>query len=67
MELGDPGLPVTPGQLDIWRAQETGHSGAEWQLGLFVKIEGAVERDALEWAICQVVREAEPVSVQNCL
>jgi hypothetical protein len=52
---------VTRGQLDIWLAQETGHSGAEWQLGLFVKIGGFVERDALEWAIGRVVREAEPV------
>jgi hypothetical protein len=32
----------------------------EWQLGLFVKVEGTVERDALEWAIRRVVREAEP-------
>ena len=52
---------MTRGQLDIRLAQETGHSGAEWQLGLFVKIEGFVERDALEWAISRVVREAEPV------
>lgn len=61
MEFGDRALPVTRGQLDIWLAQETGHSGAEWRLGLFVKIEGFVERDALEWAIGRVVREAEPV------
>jgi hypothetical protein len=26
-----------------------------------VRIEGSVERDALEWAIRRVVREAEPV------
>ena len=61
MELDDRALPLTRGQLDIWLAQETGHSGAEWQLGLFVRIEGTVERDALEWAIRRVVREAEPV------
>jgi hypothetical protein len=61
MELGDRALPVTRGQLDIWLAQETGHSEGEWQLGLFVKIEGSVERDALQWAISRVVREAEPV------
>ena len=61
MELDDRALPLTRGQLDIWLAQETGHSGTEWQLGLFVRIEGAVERDALEWAIRRVVREAEPV------
>ena len=61
MELDDRALPLTRGQLDIWLAQETGHSGTEWQLGLFVRIEGTVERDALEWAIRQVVQEAEPV------
>ena len=61
MELDDRALPLTRGQLEIWLAQETGHSGTEWQLGLFVRIEGTVERDALEWAIRQVVREAEPV------
>jgi hypothetical protein len=42
-----------------WRAQETGHSGTERQLGLFVRIEGTVQRDVLERAIRQVVREAE--------
>ncbi len=61
MELDDRALPLTRGQLDIWLAQETGHSGSEWQLGLFVRIEGTVERDALEWAIRRVVQEAEPV------
>ena len=62
MELDDGALPLTRGQLDIWLAQETGHSGTEaWQLGLFVRIEGTVQRDALEWAIRRVVREAEPV------
>jgi hypothetical protein len=61
MDFGDRALPVMRGQLDIWLAQETCHSGAEWQLGLFAKIEGFVERDALEWAIGRVVREAEPV------
>ena len=61
MELDDRALPLTRGQLDIWLAQETGHSGTEWQLGLFVRIEGTVDRDALEWAIRRVVREAEPV------
>ena len=60
MELDDRTLPLTRGQLDIWLAQETGHSGTEWQLGLFVRIEGTVERDALEWAIRRVVQEAEP-------
>jgi hypothetical protein len=61
MERSDHALPVTCGQLDIWLAQETGHPGAEWRLGLFVRIEGSVGRDALEWAIRRVVREAELV------
>ena len=60
MELGDGALPLTRAQLDIWLAQETGHAGTDWQIGLLVKIDGAVERDALEWAIRRVVREAEP-------
>src|SRR6201998_3428286 len=61
MELDDRALPLTREQLDIWLAQETGDSGTKWQLGLFVRIEGTVERDALEWAIRRGVREAEPV------
>src|SRR5580700_3141683 len=61
MELGNGALPLTRGQLDIWLAQQTGHFGTEWQLGLFVKIDGPVERDRLEWTIRRVVREAEPV------
>ena len=60
MELGDRVFPVTRGQLDIWLAQETGFAGAEWQLGLLVKIEGAVDRDVLVRAIGQAVAEAEP-------
>ncbi|GFG73613.1 hypothetical protein MBOT_09780 [Mycobacterium botniense] len=63
MELNDRALPLTRGQLDIWLAQETGHSGTEWQIGLLVRIEGALERDALEWAIRRVMQEAEPVRV----
>ena len=54
-------LPVTRAQLDIWLAEQTAHTNTEWQLGLFVKIEGVVERDALEWSIRRVVQEAEPV------
>ena len=61
MELDDRALPLTRGQLDIWLAQELGHSGAEWQLGLFVRINGTVVRDPLERAIRQVVQEAEPL------
>src|ERR1700751_1840380 len=60
MELDERALPLTRGRLDIWLAQEAGHFGAEWQFGLFVRIEGTVERDRLEWAIRRVVREAEP-------
>jgi glycopeptidolipid biosynthesis protein len=60
MELDDGALPVTRAQLDISLAQETAHSGAEWQLGLFVKIEGTVEPGLLEQAIRRVMREAEP-------
>lgn len=63
MELGGRALPLTRGQLEIWLAQETGHSSTEWQLGLFVTIEGRVERDALQWAIRQAVQEAEPARV----
>ncbi|HEY0227448.1 MAG TPA: condensation domain-containing protein, partial [Mycobacterium sp.] len=57
----DDGLfPLTRGQLDIWLAQETGLSSTEWQLGLFVRIDGVVQRNSLEWAISRVVKEAEP-------
>src|SRR6478736_1772710 len=61
MELDDRALPLTRGQLDIWLAQETGHFGAKWQLGELLRIEGTVEPGLLEWAIVQVVREAEPL------
>ncbi|WP_165692549.1 condensation domain-containing protein, partial [Mycolicibacterium conceptionense] len=61
MQLGEQALPVTRAQLDIWLAQDVAHSGTEWQLGLFVRIAGEVDRDALEWAICRVIREAEPM------
>jgi hypothetical protein len=60
MELDDRALPLTRGQLDIWLAQEAGRFGTEGQLGLFVRIEGTVDRDAREWAIRRVVHEAEP-------
>ncbi|MCA2357435.1 non-ribosomal peptide synthase/polyketide synthase [Mycobacterium intracellulare] len=60
MQLDRQALPLTRGQLDIWLARETGHSNTEWQLGLFVRIDGVVQRDALQWAIRQAVREAEP-------
>ncbi|WP_431523748.1 amino acid adenylation domain-containing protein [Mycobacterium shigaense] len=60
MEIDDLAFPLTRGQLDIWLAQETGLSSTEWQLGLFVRIDGVVQRGSLEWAIRRVVQEAEP-------
>ncbi|WP_156767230.1 condensation domain-containing protein, partial [Mycobacterium sp. E796] len=60
MELDDRALPLTRGQLDIWLAQETGRSDTEWQLGVLVRFDGTVNRELLERAICQVMREAEP-------
>ena len=60
MGAGGQALSLTRGQLDIWLAQQTGQFGTQWQLGLLVKIEGSVDRDALERAIRQVAREAEP-------
>ena len=32
MKFDNRARPLTRGQLDIWSAQETGHSGKEWQL-----------------------------------
>ena len=60
MERIDGALPLTRAQLDIWLAQETSHSGTEWQLGVLVRFDGTVERELLERAIRQVMREAEP-------
>ncbi|WP_435590103.1 amino acid adenylation domain-containing protein [Mycobacteroides immunogenum] len=60
MESEDGALPLSRGQLDIWLSQESGLVGAEWQLGLLVRIEGKVERVLLEQAIRQAVTEAEP-------
>ena len=59
MGVGDRTLPLTRGQLDIWLSQETGYVGTEWQLGLLIKIEGSLDRDALQRAITQTVAEAE--------
>ncbi|MUM31371.1 condensation domain-containing protein, partial [Mycolicibacterium sp. CBMA 361] len=61
MEHGNSSWPVTRGQLDIWLAQETGQSAAEWQLGIFVKIDGSVDFGVFEQSIRRVVGEAEPV------
>ncbi|BBZ44471.1 non-ribosomal peptide synthetase [Mycobacterium parmense] len=60
MERDDRALPLTRGQLDIWLAQETGHSTTEWQLGVLVRFDGTIERDVLERAIRHVMQEAEP-------
>ena len=61
MDFDERALPLTRGQLDIWLAQETGGSETEWQLSQFVIIEGAVDPESLEYAIRQVVQEAEPI------
>ncbi|MGO4447196.1 amino acid adenylation domain-containing protein, partial [Mycobacterium sp. 2YAF39] len=60
MERDDRGLPLTRGQQGIWLSQEAAGSGSDWQLGLFVKIEGTVDRALLERAIRQAVAESEP-------
>ena len=60
MERDDRTLPLTRGQLDIWLSQEAGFAGTQWQLGLLVKIDGTVHRDAFERALTQAVGEAEP-------
>ena len=59
-ELGEQGLPLARGQLDIWLAQQTGRSDTEWQMGHFVVIEGTVDPDLLECAINRAMQEAEP-------
>ncbi|WP_099038963.1 non-ribosomal peptide synthetase [Mycobacterium neglectum] len=60
MEPNNGGLPLSRGQLDIWLSQESGLVGTEWQLGLLVRIDGAIERDLLHQAIRQALQEAEP-------
>ncbi len=61
MEFAEGALPLTRAQLDIWLAQETGRAGTDWQIGMLMKVEGAVDRDALEWALQRAMREADPV------
>ena len=61
MEFDDCALPLTRAQLDIWLAQETGQAGSDWQIGMLMKVEGTLERDALEWALQRAMREADPV------
>lgn len=60
MEFDARAFPLTRRQLDIWLAQETGRSGTDWQLGLFIRIEGVVEPDLLKQAISKTLQEAEP-------
>lgn len=59
VERSDRGLPLTRAQLDIWLAQQTGHFDVAWQLGVLVRIEGAVDRALFERAMRHVVGEAE--------
>ena len=61
MDVDDRALPLTRGQLDIWLAQETGHSSIDWQLGVLVRFDGEIQPDLLKQAIRHVVQEAEPV------
>ncbi|PJE23962.1 MAG: non-ribosomal peptide synthetase [Mycobacterium sp.] len=63
MESDDRAFPLTPGQLDIWLAHETGQLNVQWQLGLFARIEGAIDRVAVEQAMRRVLHEAEPPRV----
>ena len=61
MECDHGALPLTRGQLDIWLAEETGHAGVKWQLGMLGRIEGVIDHDLLERAVHHVVCEAEPL------
>ncbi|WP_445166402.1 amino acid adenylation domain-containing protein [Mycolicibacterium sp. Dal123E01] len=61
MEFNEDALPLTRAQLDIWLAQETGQAATDWQLGMLLKVDGMLERDAFEWALQRAMREAEPV------
>ena len=62
MEFNEDALPLTRAQLDIWLSQETGDAaGPDWQIGMLLKVGGPLEREALEWALQRVMREAEPV------
>ena len=56
MELDDRAFPLTRGQLEIWLAHEMGHTGTEWHVGLFAKIEGTLDLDAAELAMRRVVQ-----------
>ncbi|WP_156425237.1 non-ribosomal peptide synthetase, partial [Mycobacterium sp. GA-1285] len=63
MDHDERPLPLTRGQLDIWLSQETGHAGTQWQIGVLVRIHGAVQPELLQQAIRTVVDEAEPLRV----
>ena len=39
----------------------SGSIGAKWQLGILARIDGTIEPGLLEWAVCRVVGEAEPL------
>ncbi|MEB4212339.1 non-ribosomal peptide synthetase, partial [Mycobacterium sp. 94-17] len=59
MKRGDRAVPVTRGQFDIWLAQQTGRFDVAWQLGVLVRIEGAIDTGLLHQAMRHVVNEAE--------
>jgi hypothetical protein len=59
MARADRVFPPTWVQLDIWPAQEKGGFSAKWQMGVLVRIEGTTKTGMHNWAIRQVVREAE--------
>ncbi|WP_156657617.1 non-ribosomal peptide synthetase, partial [Mycobacterium kyorinense] len=61
MDVADRVFPLTRGQFDIWLAEETGRFDARWQVGVFLRIAGPIDLDLVQWAVRQVVREAEPL------
>ncbi|MDP7702258.1 non-ribosomal peptide synthetase/type I polyketide synthase [Mycobacterium sp. TY815] len=58
-----PPLPLTRPQRDVWFADETSTMDAEWQVGMFVAIDGLLDADVLNVAIRRAVHDAEPVRV----
>src|SRR6478672_2612570 len=52
-------LPLTRRQLDTWLSSETSHSGTQYALSLFARIDGTLERDALEHTIRRGRQAAE--------
>ncbi|MGV0581314.1 condensation domain-containing protein, partial [Mycolicibacterium elephantis] len=61
MRLDEGARPLTRAQLDIWLAEETGHSSTDWQLGVLARFDGVIDRELLGRAIRHVIGEAEPV------